>query len=76
MLLLLYNLSINEFFGFLFDTNVVEFYSWLIGCIYKIDYTENRLLLKKWITNYENKRDEVVLESLFFLRKQEKVKSL
>jgi hypothetical protein len=28
------------------------------------------------ITNYESKSDNVVLESLFFLRKQEKIKSM
>jgi hypothetical protein len=63
-------------YGFLYAGNVVEFYSWLIECIYKIDYTENRLILKKWIKNYELKRDEVVLESVFFLQKQEDIKKL
>jgi hypothetical protein len=61
--------------GLLYDVNVVEFYNWLMVCFCKIDFTENRLLLMRWLKKYME-RERVVLDSLCFLRNQEKIKIL
>jgi len=57
----------------LHETSVVEFYSWLIGCVYKVHLTENKKEIVNWIKSFTTKRDDTILKSLFFYRNQNKL---